>query len=116
MQRFRRTATELANLATGSSSSTRRFVRHHWRGLPSLKEKRQSPQPRFAARLGEGRLWVTGCKTPSEYVLRITPGSGHCQECVSLCALGSEQFHARLWANNATRLSGMEWLWSAKRA
>src|SRR5690349_7960781 len=29
---------------------------------------------------------------------------------------GSEQFHARLQPNNATRLSGMEWLWSAKRA
>jgi hypothetical protein len=29
---------------------------------------------------------------------------------------GSEQFHARLSPNNATRLSGMEWLWSAKRA
>jgi len=29
---------------------------------------------------------------------------------------GSEQFHARLWLNNVTRLSGMEWLWSAKRA
>ena len=28
----------------------------------------------------------------------------------------AEQFHARLWPNNATRLSGMEWLWSAKRA
>src|SRR6516164_548557 len=29
---------------------------------------------------------------------------------------GPEQFHARLWRNNATRLSGIEWLWSAKRA
>src|SRR5215471_14674320 len=29
---------------------------------------------------------------------------------------GSEQFHARLWHNNATRLSGIEWLWSANRA
>src|SRR5262245_13846988 len=29
---------------------------------------------------------------------------------------GSEQFHARLWLNNATRLSGMEWLCSAQRA
>jgi hypothetical protein len=29
---------------------------------------------------------------------------------------GSEQFHARLSPNNATRLSGMEWLWSAERA
>ena len=28
----------------------------------------------------------------------------------------SEQFHALLWLNNATRLSGMEWLWSPKRA
>jgi hypothetical protein len=28
----------------------------------------------------------------------------------------AEQFHARLWLNNATRLSGIEWLWSAKRA
>ena len=27
-----------------------------------------------------------------------------------------EQFHARTAPNNATRLSGMEWLWSAKRA
>jgi hypothetical protein len=31
-------------------------------------------------------------------------------------AVLAEQFHARLWPNNATRLSGMEWLWSAKRA
>ena len=29
---------------------------------------------------------------------------------------GPEQFHARLSLNNATRLSGMEWLWSANRA
>jgi hypothetical protein len=29
---------------------------------------------------------------------------------------GSAQFHARLQPNNATRLSGMEWLCSAKRA
>jgi adenylate cyclase len=29
---------------------------------------------------------------------------------------GSEQFHGRLQPNNATRLSGMEWLWSANRA
>ena len=27
-----------------------------------------------------------------------------------------EQFHAPLRLNNAIRLSGMEWLWSAKRA
>jgi hypothetical protein len=35
---------------------------------------------------------------------------------VRITRSGSEQFHARLWLNNATRLSGMEWLWSAKRA
>jgi hypothetical protein len=29
---------------------------------------------------------------------------------------GSEQFHAELWPNNATRLSRIDWLWSAKRA
>src|SRR5215831_16571020 len=29
---------------------------------------------------------------------------------------GSEQFHARLRRNNATRLAGMEWLCSANRA
>jgi hypothetical protein len=29
---------------------------------------------------------------------------------------GFEQFHARLSPNNATRLSGTEWLWPAKRA
>jgi hypothetical protein len=28
----------------------------------------------------------------------------------------AEQFHAPLRLNNATRLSGMEWLWYAKRA
>jgi uncharacterized membrane protein YeiH len=28
----------------------------------------------------------------------------------------TEQFHAPTAPNNATRLSGMEWLWSAKRA
>ena len=31
-------------------------------------------------------------------------------------AVFSEQFHARTAPNNATRLSGMEWLWWAKRA
>src|SRR5882672_11027506 len=31
-------------------------------------------------------------------------------------AVSAEQFHARLRPNNATRLSGKEWLWSAKRA
>src|SRR4029450_2578944 len=30
--------------------------------------------------------------------------------------LFAEQFHARNAPNNATRLSGMEWLWSGKRA
>src|SRR5438105_7986248 len=30
--------------------------------------------------------------------------------------LSAEQFHARSAPNNATRLSGMEWLWSGKRA
>jgi hypothetical protein len=28
----------------------------------------------------------------------------------------AEQFHAPLLLNNATRLSGKQWLWSAKRA
>jgi hypothetical protein len=28
----------------------------------------------------------------------------------------AEQFHARRWPNNATPLSGIDWLWSAKRA
>src|SRR5712691_273988 len=31
-------------------------------------------------------------------------------------AVSAEQFHARLWPNNATRLSGKEWLWAVKRA
>src|SRR3984893_8130595 len=39
----------------------------------------------------------------SPLVLRIT-------------AFGSEQFHGELWPNNATRLSRIDWLWSAKRA
>ena len=30
--------------------------------------------------------------------------------------VSAEQFNARQWLNNATRLSGIEWLWSAKRA
>ena len=30
-----------------------------------------------------GQVWVTDGKTRSEYFLRITPGSGHCQERVS---------------------------------
>src|ERR1700730_17531924 len=32
------------------------------------------------------------------------------------CAVSAEYFHARIWPNNATRLSGIDWLWSAKRA
>jgi hypothetical protein len=31
-------------------------------------------------------------------------------------AVSAEQFHARLRPNNATRLSGIDWLWSPKRA
>ena len=29
---------------------------------------------------------------------------------------GSGQLHAKLWPNNATRFSTIDWLWSAKRA
>src|ERR1700674_5309798 len=32
------------------------------------------------------------------------------------CAVSAEQFHARLWPNNATRLSGKDWLCCATRA
>jgi hypothetical protein len=31
-------------------------------------------------------------------------------------AISAEQFRARLGLNNAIKLSGMEWLWPAKRA
>src|SRR5260370_41884845 len=30
--------------------------------------------------------------------------------------VSAEQSHAQLWPTNARRLSGKEWLWSAKRA
>jgi hypothetical protein len=31
-------------------------------------------------------------------------------------AVSAEQSQAQLWPNNATRLSGKEWLWAATRA
>src|SRR5215472_12436029 len=40
-----------------------------------------------------------------------------CRSCVlRIMRSRPEQFHARRWPNNATRLSEIEWLWSAKRA
>ena len=39
-----------------------------------------------------------------------------CHRAHTSCRCSAEQFHARTAPNNATRLSGMEWLWSAKRA
>ena len=67
---------------------------------------------------------VTGGKAASEDVgsalhqpAEIARSAFHCSvNVVRITRSGSEQFHAQLWANNATRLSGMEWLWSAKRA
>ena len=62
----------------------------------------------------------------SGYVVRrIVPDGGHYQERISIFsgpsltadrAFWVEQFHARIPANNATRLSGNEWLCAATRA
>ena len=80
---------------------------------------------------GGGPVWVTGGKTRSEYMFSALPriadiarsefhntaNQPYCRSRVlRIMRSGPEQFHARLWRNNATRLSGIEWLWSAKRA
>ena len=65
-----------------------------------------------------GPVWVTGGKAQSEYMCSELPQLADIDRSAfhQLTRPGSEQFHARLWLNHATRLSGMEWLWSAKRA
>src|SRR5215831_19276679 len=64
-------------------------------------------------------------KLPVGTGFRMTSDSGHSSSESSRSAkllvlpktrFGFEQFHAPRWPNNATRLSGMEWLWPAKRA
>jgi hypothetical protein len=72
-------------------------------------------------------LRVTGCKTPSENMFsELLQIADIVRSAFSLfsepsgiaghCVLGSEQFHAELWPNNATRLFGIDWLCAAKRA
>jgi hypothetical protein len=63
-------------------------------------------------------VWVTRGKAQSEYLCSVLPQLADIARSAfnQITRPGSEQFHARLWLNNATRLSGMEWLWSAKRA
>ena len=70
------------------------------------------------AAFGERRLRVTRGKAQSEYMCSELPQLADITRSTfnQITRPGSEQFHARLWLNNATRLSGMEWLWSAKRA
>jgi hypothetical protein len=57
-------------------------------------------------------------QTPGEYMNSALPQVADIARSAfhRITRSGSEQFDARLWPNNATRLSGMEWLWSAKRA
>src|SRR5215472_4076867 len=87
--------------------------------------------PIVALLRAESRLGVTGGKTPSEDMFsaltRIadiarsefqnSADQRYCRSRVlRIMRSGPEQFRARLWRNNATRLSGIEWLWPAKRA
>src|SRR5499427_3013297 len=77
--------------------------------------------------LGDRRVWCgsRAVKLPVRICFGMTSDSGHRSSRFPVSAKplvlpktrsGSEQFHARLVPNNATRLSGMEWLWPAKRA
>jgi hypothetical protein len=70
-----------------------------------------------------GQLRVRGGKTQSErmftelpQVTDIARSALFSANVLRIRGSGSEQFHARLSPTNATRLSGMEWLWSANRA
>src|SRR5262245_35983900 len=72
----------------------------------------------------QGRLRVTGGKAPSEdmysglgQLADIARSAFHYSvNVLRITRSASEQFHAWLWPINATRLSGMEWLCSAKKA
>jgi len=53
------------------------------------------------------------------YSTSIAPSAKYSEAAVTLTAddaFSAEQCHARLWPNNATRLSGKEWLCCATRA
>src|SRR5262252_1345090 len=71
------------------------------------------------------RIGSRAVKLPVGICFGMTTDSGHRSSRFPVSAKplvlpktrsGSEQFHARLVPSNATRLSGMEWLWPAKRA
>src|SRR5262252_6690022 len=71
------------------------------------------------------RIGSRAVKLPVGICFGMTSDSGHRSSRFPVSAKplvlpktrsGSEQFHARLVPNNATRLSGMVWLWPAKRA
>jgi hypothetical protein len=74
---------------------------------------------------GEGPLWVTGGKIPSEYIFSELPQVADIVRsafhhlathwyCGSLFWV--QQFQAELWPKSATRSSRIDWLWFAKRA
>ena len=115
----------MQKLAAGHRRSRRRRA-------GSLREALNPVPPQVAddARAGAGcdrcLKWVTGGKTPSEYMFSELPQVADIARSVfhhlanpSYCGSlrsGSEQFQAEHWSNNATRSSRIDWLWSAKRA
>src|SRR5215471_9738726 len=58
-------------------------------------------------------VWVTGGKAQSEYMGSALPPVADIARSAfhRITRFSAEQCHARLWPNNATRLSGMEWRW-----
>ena len=86
-------------------------------GWPKVRQPHRSRNRPARCRRHSGRLDTRG-KAQREYMCSELPQLADIARSTfnQITLPGSEQFHARLWLNNATRLSGMEWLWSAKRA
>ena len=77
------------------------------------------------ARVPSGPKWVTGGKTPSEYMLSELPQLTDIVRRVRRYSASPlvlritafwVQSQAGFWPNDVTRLSRIDWLWSAKRA
>ena len=52
----------------------------------------------------DGASWIEQCHARQLLIVWYEP------------QFAAEQFHARLWRNNDTRLATIEWLWAVKRA
>jgi hypothetical protein len=74
--------------------------------------------PFWVERVAEVRLGSKGGKPEGEYMCSALPQVADIARSAfhRITRSGSEQFHARLWPNNATRLSGKDWLCCATRA